>query len=175
MQACRAFAILGVSVLLGSAAAAQSPRPLADAAEAEFKRCVSLPRPPQSNPGEAGIAAPAGLTRGSDVIVSEVATDRGKLYAYRDHGGREIVCGIAVYGADAGPLAERLIAAIKASPLHLEDDSKPHYALSSAKPGRVRYFGAGPAPGVEGALIIERPVGDDAPSLEADFHVILLQ
>jgi hypothetical protein len=167
--------MLSLSPLLCTPAAAQSPKPLAEAAEAQFARCVSSPPPEQARRRDDGVAAPAGLARGDAVTLSEVPTDRGKLYAYRDHGGREIVCGVAIYGVDPGPLAERLVAAVHASPLGLRDDPKPHYALSGAKPGRVRYFGAANGPGLEGVLIIERPASEDAPSLEADFHVILLQ
>ena len=167
-------ALCGASILLPSAfAQAQAPKAIADAAEEQFRTCVSLPSPASAGANEIGVSVPPGLARGAAVTITQVPTDRGRLYAYRDHGGREIICGIAVYGVDPKPIAERLGRVIASSPIHLSPHSAA-YTLSSAMPGDVSYFGHGPAPGLEGVLIFERPVADDSPSLEADFHVVLI-
>ncbi|HEY4029706.1 MAG TPA: hypothetical protein VGM25_05140 [Caulobacteraceae bacterium] len=147
-------------------------KPLAEAAAEQLRACLFLPGP-ASSPSGAGVASPPGLGRAGRVIVTEVPTDRGKLYAYRDPGHGEVVCGIALYGVDPKAIAERLVEVVKASPRRLVLDSPPHYSFD-AKPGLTRYFADPKAPGMTGAMIVERPVGDDAPSLEADFHVVLI-
>ena len=66
----------------------------------------------------------------------------------------------------------RLAAIIAASPLRLTPNPAEPYSLPNARPAHPRYFGND---GLQGALIFERPAGPDGPSLEADFHVVLLR
>jgi hypothetical protein len=168
--------LAALAVTSAPTAHAQTFMPLADAAEAQLRACVSKTGPELGRPGAPEVSAPPGLGRGSAVVVTEIPTDRGMLYAYRDRGlaGSEIVCGLAIYGVDPGALAERLVGVVMASPRRLIADPVPHYRLRDARPGRSRYFGDIRAPGLTGVLIFERPVTADAPSLEADFHVVLI-
>jgi hypothetical protein len=97
-------ALAATALLLGSGGHAQAVRPIAEAAEAQFRTCLAVD-PATPAPKDPGGAAPPGLARAASVIVWQIPTDRGRLYAYRDRGKGEVVCGLAVYDVDPGPIA----------------------------------------------------------------------
>ncbi|HEX4738524.1 MAG TPA: hypothetical protein VH331_13280 [Allosphingosinicella sp.] len=87
------------------------------------------------------------------------------LYAFRDEGGGELVCGIAVYGFDAAKIERRLRARIAAdrdfAPMPSNDSRSSHWRLAKAE-------------GMGGIDLVRRAPSRNMPALEAERHQILV-
>jgi len=170
------WAVLVAAVsMIGQAASAADQPPLAAEAVKQFERCLSEDPSRadwRSAPGQA--SHPRGLVRVDHVVSALVTTATGELHVYGDTGGRQAICGVAVYGADGAQIAAQLTAAIH--------KLKPGYVLRpqvsyplKGPPGSTSVYWADPhAPGLYGVTLITSPSGTDAPRLQADYHAILV-
>ncbi len=161
---------------LALAANAGPPDDLAQKVGSAVSDCLSG----SASASPAGSIAPAqpplcGIGRdGGDLKISHIPTSRGQLYAYHNEQGAEIVCGgpsteQALPGGQQGVL-DQLRASSKFARARLTA-----YKLSTPAAASSRYFGDSNAPGLYGVLVLQRPEGEDGPTLQVDYHRTLVQ
>jgi hypothetical protein len=151
----------------------RTPASLEDEAVRQFALCLQ-PDPPRLADMAKLPALPPGLGRTENIAIVRIPTRDGALYSYRDNGGNEIICGIAVYGVDAGRIERRLGAMIDGSRRFRPASPRLDAPAGSGKP-EAAYWGDIGAPGMGGVHLLRRAPSPQAPALEADMHQTLVR
>lgn len=164
-----AFAITSASA---ASPAMRTPASLDDEAVRQFALCLQ-PDPPRLADAARLQALPPGLGRTENIAIVRIPTRDGALYSYRDSGGNEIICGIAVYGADAGRIERRLRAMIGGSRRFAP--APPGFDELAGRGEPAAYWGDLGSAGMGGIHVLRRAPSPGAPSLEADMHRTLVR
>jgi hypothetical protein len=118
------------------------------------------------------VPPPPGLSRHLEVKVAQISADR--LYEYRGTSPHEISCGIAMYGRVPKDLKLQLITIFEHIGSMWKLQPRSFYSFDGSVRGTETYWGLPNAPGVTGILLLERKPSPDAPTLEIDFHDVLI-
>jgi hypothetical protein len=164
---------LAASTAKAASPATQPPASLDDEAVRQFALCLE-PDPSRLADAVKLPALPPGLGRTENIAIVRIPTRDGALYSYRDNGGNEIICGIAVYGVDAGRIERRLRAMIDGSRRFTPASPGLDELAGSGAP-RGAYWGDVRTPGMGGVHLLRRAPSPRAPALEADMHQTLVR
>ncbi|NIJ34095.1 hypothetical protein [Sphingomonas oligoaromativorans] len=141
--------------------------------ETALSRCLgsfSAKLPPPSDAAQ----IPPGLIEGTAVRVVPVE-GAAQTFSYEGTSPRAMTCGVAIYGPVSQELRQRIIALITGSPKW-----KPHatdaYDLSKRFPGAEEaYWGDPFAPSMNGVAMLVRKPNAQAPTLEVQYHSVMVQ
>jgi hypothetical protein len=125
--------------------------------------------PPVSDPE----SVPPGLIPGHNVSVTMLHGDTGKAFSYRGTVPNVISCGVALYGPVPDYVRKSARGAIERSGRWKV--SSPDFWKLSVPPADNEYWGDLRAPGLSGVTILTRQPGPDAPTLEIEFHRVLVR
>lgn len=148
--------------------AALSPAFADDGHEAPAALARCLDDPAHFLPTGQSSAPPPGLSRQDQVEVAH--GPRGRLFEFRGTAQQEIACGIALYG----PVAPRMRAQLLKTITSRRNEPTGSDPVSDAGTGTVTYWGDAKGHGLSGIVMIERPPSPTAPTLQIDFHNILI-
>jgi hypothetical protein len=153
----------------GCETAPPPPSPAEEAILTAVANCV-YSVPPVTDPGP----VPPGLVGGKTVRATVLPGTDGRAFRYEGVSNRMFSCGVAVYG----PVSDALRAAMRNRIDQTVTDVKPRLQKShdpnayhgDEPPAERSYWGIGQ----EGVLMLTRPPGADAPTLEVHVHDILV-
>lgn len=111
---------------------------------------------------------PPGLIEGQNVNVVPLPGASGLAFSYEGTGKNVISCGIAVYGSLPASLLMEIRQLIDGHPRWMP--SSPDAYTVSGVPADRQYWGNG----FSGVLMLTREPGPSAPTLEVEYHSILV-
>jgi hypothetical protein len=114
---------------------------------------------------------PPGLSRGMEVQVEQLPGMAGKAFYYMSTQPRNKACGIALYGPVSNALKDELVKLINSRRPTEFSQATAFYHLPGAAPAEETYWGVS---GIEGVLVSSREPSANAPTLEIDFHQLLV-
>jgi hypothetical protein len=157
--------------LLSAASQSARAQDLLGEVEASLRNCIGsdsglVPKP--------SAELPPGLSRSEPLKMTPLGRASAGAYAYEGTNPHEIACGVAVYGPVDKTFVSKTTAFIESYSNSYARDPQPHYRFSDS-PARETYWGDPLAWGVSGIALLERPPSPSAPTLEVDFHRILIQ
>lgn len=150
-----------------------------DAIGTALSQCLgsSSPKiPTVTNPD----AVPPGLIEGQGVSIAPVAGTDSRVFSYQGTGRREYSCGIAIYGPVSSSVRKSIRQDIESgSPKWILRPTS-IYDLSNIPglkkiPGKETYWGDPSAPSMIGVAMLERKPSAAAPTVEVEYHSVLVQ
>lgn len=117
---------------------------------------------------------PPGLIEGDAVSIVPI-TGATRAFSYEGTNQRVITCGVAIYGPVSREMRQRITALIAGNPKW-----KPHtidaYDLSKRFPdAEEAYWGDPFAASMKGVAMLSRKPGAQAPTLEIEYHAVMVQ
>lgn len=117
---------------------------------------------------------PPGLIEEGAVSVVPI-TGASQAFSYEGTNQRAMTCGVAIYGPVSREMRQRISALIAGNPKW-----KPHaidaYDLSKRFPdAKEAYWGDPFAPSMKGVAMLSRKPGAKAPTLEIEYHAVMVQ
>jgi hypothetical protein len=104
-----------------------------------------------------------------------VPDSHGRTFAYQGTSPHELACGVVLYGSVSSAKKRQIKAVINGYGLRWTPHPLGPYTLGEAVTGEQTYWGDPKAPGVSGVLLIERSPSKDRPTVEIDYHRVLIQ
>lgn len=118
---------------------------------------------------------PPGISRGSNIKVAAVPSTHDRTFSYQGTSPHELACGVVLYGPVSLALKRQMKAVIDGYSPRWTPQALGPYRLGQAVTGEQTYWGDPKAPGIVGVLMIERPPSKDRPTVEIDYHRLLVQ
>lgn len=125
-------------------------------------------------------AVPPGLIEGKGVSIALVDGTDSRVFSYQGTERRVSSCGIAIYGPVTSAVRDFIQHDIEAHAPKWAPRPTNFYDLSSIPalkgiPGRETYWGDPSAPGMIGVAMLERKPSAAAPTVEVEYHSVLVQ
>ncbi len=117
---------------------------------------------------------PPGLIEGTGVSVAPIAGE-DRAFSYEGTNPRVMACGVAIYGPVSQNMRQRIKTMVQGNPAW-----KPHaieaYDLSKRFPdAEESYWGDPFAPSMRGVVMLSRKPSAQAPTLEIEYHDVMVQ
>lgn len=147
---------------------------------ATLEQCVAALNAPgspfQPPSAQARIDALPGLSRGNVQFAWMLPSGPdSNAYLYYGGNGRELYCGLAVYGRLPPFLRKNVVSLAERLQPKLVIDDPPHYRLVGEADAQPLYWGTVRGPGLMGLLMLERGISPERPAFEAGYHRILVR
>jgi hypothetical protein len=155
-------------VALAGASAAAPPDPVAEA----LRACLTSPGHPFDEAAQPSEAPPGLAERQAKAI--RLGARPGGAYAYAGLRSDMITCGIALYGPVSAAQRRTLRTVIEQSSPRLRPAPSTLYR-AEAPGAKASYWGAIRAPDLAGVLMLERAPRKDAPTVDVEYHAILVR
>jgi hypothetical protein len=164
------FAVLMTLAAVTSAGATPAQDQAVETAISHCLGSFSAKLPPASAPDR----VPPGLIEGTGVSVAPIAGE-DHAFSYEGTNPREMTCGVAVYGPVSRTMRQRITSLVEGNPRW-----KPHaatsYDLSKRFPdAEETYWGDPLAPSMTGVAMLSRKPSPQAPTLEVQYHSVMVQ
>ncbi|HEY0312218.1 MAG TPA: hypothetical protein VGC56_06950 [Allosphingosinicella sp.] len=164
----RALSAAGAIVAGLATAAAARHDPVAEALHA----CLAAPDHPFEAARASSRVPPGVMDKPAQAI--PVGGPRGRAFAYAGNRSNVITCGVALYGPVSASERKKLRLQIEQGALRLQA-APPDFYRVDARAGTASYWGDVRAPGLVGVLMLERSPGGGAPTVDIEYHRILVR
>ena len=161
-----------IAALVALAAASNCASAMASQAaiEAALSKCLISPSAGTPVPTDAG-RVPPGLIGGKMVSVRPIADAGSSAFSYDGTRLSVISCGIALYGRVSPSLRDGLVAAINGSGKGALNSIKAYDLTKDFPESQETYWGTG----LTGVAMLSRKPNPNAPTIEIEYHSILVQ
>lgn len=120
------------------------------------------------------VQVPPGLIEGAEVSVAPIEGD-GHAFSYNGTNPREMTCGVAIYGPISGAIRQRITSPLDGNP-KWKANAVEAYDLSKRFPdAKETYWGDPHAPSLIGVAVLSREPSVKAPTLEVQYHSVVVQ
>ena len=164
------FAVLMTLTAITSAGATPASDQAVEAAVSHCLGSFSAKLPAASDPAQ----VPPGLIEGAGVSAAPIA-GADHAFSYEGTNPRAMTCGVAIYGPISGAMRQRITSLVEGNP-RWKAHAVEAYDLSKRFPdAKEAYWGDPLAPSMIGVAMLSREPSVKAPTLEVQYHSVMVQ